>query len=102
MKTDAKKLHGKSKSQDKQDFLIERDESYNPLTIIGVTVENKEEKEWHVMLGKFRLNEKTHTSKEEAEEDAKKLTLERIMQVIQIMIDENQQNQEQQNKELQN
>src|SRR5690606_14166008 len=102
METEAKKLYGKAKRQDKQDFLIERDESYNRRTIIGVTVENKEEKEWHVMLGKFRLNEETHTIKEEAEEDAKKLTLERIMQVIQIMIDENQQNQEQQNKELQN
>lgn len=89
MKTDVKKLHGKSKKQDKQDYLIERDDSYNPLTIVGVTVENKEEKDWHVMLGKFRLNEETHKSQESAVEDAQKLTLERVMQVIQIMIDEN-------------
>lgn len=51
-----------------------------PFTLI------RQEKDWYVTIGKYRISEKIG-SKEEAMEDAKRVDWERVMQVCGIMIE---------------
>lgn len=62
--------------------LIEKIEIENtPFTIM------KHKDEWYILIGKYRLSE-GYINKLEALEEAKKMTWEKIMQVIGVMIEE--------------
>lgn len=77
-----KQQSGKEHEEHEENVLIERHNlEGTPFTLVRV------EKEWSVVIGEYKLNEIPFKSKKEAEENAKKITWDRIVQVVTIAIE---------------
>lgn len=83
MKNKALTIEDQPKQQSKELFrIVEVDTT--PFNVVERTNEN-EEKEYYVVMGKYRLNNNTFLSEAEAVEWAKEITWEKIMQVVGIV-----------------
>lgn len=93
-KTKSKELNtsnGNAKSTNNTESLIKYEEIENtPFTC--VELETDHGKEFHVVMGKYRLNENPFYMKKVAIEDAKKMDYWKIMQIINIIIDDRENN----------
>lgn len=84
MRTDEELMQGASE-QTKKLANYEKLEN-TPFTLAELDTE--EGIKWYVLMGKYRLSEAMET-KEKAEEDAERQDWERLLQIIQIMIEAN-------------
>jgi hypothetical protein len=85
MKTQQESYNGNAEETNKQESnteLIEKHEIPNT-PFIAMRIE----KDWYLMMGRFRINIEIYNSKEEAIESANDATWNRIIQVMGIMIE---------------
>lgn len=87
-------VNEKDNKQSGNEQLIE----YHPVKGTPFTVA-RQNKEWFVLMGKYRFTQDLK-SRREATKEALKMNWERIMQVIQVMITDNEQQKEQIEKDL--
>lgn len=86
----SEKLGKSSESTNKQDSKSKKLVKYKqiketPFTTAEVWNDKNNRKEWHVMLGTYRLNEKALVSEKQAEEECKKVDWNKIVQLMQVM-----------------